>query len=58
MPSTSESALNGVSRRVEATSARSNGCHGARKFTWKDLSKLNKPHNAHIAYRGKVCSLC
>ena len=23
-------------------------------FTWKELSKLNKPHNAHVAYRGKV----
>ena len=27
---------------------------GPRKFTWKDLSKLNEPHNAHVAYRGKV----
>ena len=25
-----------------------------RKFTWKELSRLNEPHNAHIAYRGKV----
>ena len=24
------------------------------KFTWRELSKLNEPHNAHIAYRGKV----
>ena len=24
------------------------------KFTWKELSKLNEPHNAHVAYRGKV----
>lgn len=30
---------------------------GVRKFTWRDLSKLNKPHNAHIAYRGKVLKL-
>ena len=25
-----------------------------RKFTWKELSKLNEPHNAHIAVGGKV----
>jgi hypothetical protein len=25
-----------------------------REFTWKELSKLNEPHNAHVAYRGKV----
>ena len=25
-----------------------------RQFTWKELSKLNKRHNAHVAYRGKV----
>ena len=25
-----------------------------RKFTWRELSKLNEPHNAHVAYRGKV----
>jgi fatty acid desaturase/predicted heme/steroid binding protein len=24
------------------------------KFTWEDLSKLNRPHNAHVAVRGKV----
>ena len=26
----------------------------ARKFTSKELSKLNQRHNAHVAYRGKV----
>ena len=26
------------------------------KFTWEDLSKLNRPHNAHVAVRGKVGS--
>lgn len=35
-----------------------NGCGAVgrvpRKFTWKELSKLNEPHNAHVAYRGKV----
>ena len=25
-----------------------------RKFTWKELSVLNKPENAHVAYNGKV----
>ena len=25
-----------------------------RSFTWRELSKLNKRHNAHVAYRGKV----
>lgn len=25
-----------------------------RKFTWKELSQLNKPENAHVAVRGKV----
>lgn len=25
-----------------------------RKFTWQELSRLNKRHNAHVAYRGKV----
>ena len=28
--------------------------NGVRKFTWKELSKLNRRHNAHVAYRGKV----
>ena len=28
--------------------------HSIRKFTWKELSKFNEPHNAHVAYRGKV----
>lgn len=31
-----------------------NGDAAVRKFTWRELSKLNEPHNAHIAYRGKV----
>ena len=25
-----------------------------RQFTWRELSKLNGRHNAHVAYRGKV----
>ncbi len=25
-----------------------------RSFTWKELSKLNTPQNAHVAVRGKV----
>ena len=25
-----------------------------RQFTWKELSKLNRRHNAHVAYRGKA----
>ena len=25
-----------------------------RKFTWKELSQLNRPENAHVAVRGKV----
>ena len=28
--------------------------NGVRKFTWKELGKLNERHNAHVAYRGKV----
>ena len=27
---------------------------GVRKFTWEELSRLNEPHNAHVAVRGKV----
>lgn len=27
-----------------------------RQFTWKELSQLNKPENAHAAVRGKVSS--
>lgn len=26
-----------------------------KKFTWKELSQLNKKWNAHVAYEGKVC---
>lgn len=29
-----------------------------RRFTWKELSKLNEPHNAHVAVRGKVGAQC
>ena len=25
-----------------------------KQFTWRELSKLNCRHNAHVAYRGKV----
>ena len=25
-----------------------------KKFTWRELSRLNSRHNAHVAYRGKV----
>ena len=25
-----------------------------RRFTWRELSQLNEPHNAHVAVRGKV----
>ena len=25
-----------------------------RRFTWRELSKLNELHNAHVAVRGKV----
>ena len=25
-----------------------------RRFTWRELSELNEPHNAHVAVRGKV----
>ena len=25
-----------------------------RRFTWRERSKLNEPHNAHVAVRGKV----
>ena len=24
------------------------------RFTWKELSQLNRPENAHVAVRGKV----
>lgn len=35
--------------------ATSNGhTAGVRKFTSKELSQLNRRHNAHVAYRGKV----
>ena len=26
----------------------------AKKFTYKELTALNKPENAHVAYNGKV----
>ncbi len=28
-----------------------------KKFTWKQLSELNRPENAHVAVRGKVSVL-
>ena len=27
---------------------------GKKQFTWQELIKLNQPHNAHVAYKGKV----
>ena len=27
-----------------------------KRFTWRELSALNKPENAHVAYDGKVKS--
>ena len=30
---------------------------GVRKFTSEELSQLNRRHNAHVAYRGKVCGM-
>jgi hypothetical protein len=45
---------------AEATLAPGNGVTGGsggkpvRRFTWKELSKLNRPENAHVAVRGKV----
>ena len=30
------------------------GVGPVRKFTWEELSKLNRRHNAHVAVRGKV----
>ena len=27
-----------------------------KRFTWRELSALNKPENAHVAYDGKVRS--
>ena len=36
-------------------SGANDGSGGAvRRFTWKELGKLNQRHNAHVAYRGKV----
>ena len=28
--------------------------NSVRTFTWRELSRLNSRHNAHVAYRGKV----
>ena len=28
--------------------------NSVRKFTWRELSRLNCRHNAHVACRGKV----
>ena len=28
-----------------------------KKFTWREMSALNKPENAHVAYKGKVRDL-
>ena len=39
---------------AESVGPGNRGAAGARKFTWKELSKLNERHNAHVAYRGKV----
>ena len=25
-----------------------------KRFTWREMSALNKPENAHVAYKGKV----
>ena len=46
---------NGVA--TTSTSGSSSSVAGGkpvRHFTWKDLSQLNKPENAHVAVRGKV----
>ena len=40
--------------QLESEERTANGSGGIRKFTWKELGKLNQRHNAHIAYRGKV----
>ena len=37
------------------STANGNSCDSVRKFTWKELSQLHQSHNAHVAYRGKVC---
>jgi len=52
MPSSeSEPALDGTHHRNV------NGDITTRKFTSKELRELNKRHNAHVAYRGKVTVL-
>jgi len=49
MPSSeSEPALDGTHHRNV------NGDITTQKFTSKELRELNKRHNAHVAYRGKV----
>lgn len=40
--------------QLESEERTANGGGGVRKFTWKELGKLNQRHNAHVAYRGKV----
>lgn len=50
MPGEEDSSV--TSPSVETGDARENG--PVRKFTWKELSQLNRPHNIHVAVRGKV----
>ncbi len=38
----------------EASSVQGGKTKPVRRFTSEELSRLNEPHNAHIAVRGKV----
>ena len=37
-----------------ATSNEAASVKSVRHFTWRELSRLNRPDNAHVAVRGKV----
>ena len=43
-----------VTPAKEASLPGEGGGKPARRFTWKELSLLNTPENAHVAVRGKV----
>ena len=47
----------GGSEDIRESESAVRSASGVRKFTWEELSKLNEPHNAHVAVRGKVRQL-
>ena len=44
----------GGGEETDTTLLERNKENSMRTFTWRELSRLNSRHNAHVAYRGKV----